>query len=105
MARPVGGPRVQSAERGRGAGAATPVLAPPEPVRRPAPQEDWLLDLVDLDRTGAGHPPAHAQTASPRAESRWRSPGAKRTSLNPGRPPEAYGDFDSYASLALAQAN
>jgi hypothetical protein len=118
MARPTG-PRVQFGDRDQEAGAAMPVLtapepvrrpAPParsapEPVRRPAPQEDWLVDLVDLDQTGAGHSPAHAQTAPPRAESRWRAPVTRRTSLDPGRPPEAYGDFDSYASLALAQAN
>ena len=84
---------------------AMPVLSAPEPVRRPAPQEDWLVDLVDLDQTGAGYSPAHAQTTTPRAASRWRSPVTRRSSLDPGRPPEAYGDFDSYASLALAQAN
>lgn len=103
MARPTG-PRVQFGANDQ-AGAAMAVLSAPEPVRRPVPQEDWLVDLVDLDQTGAGYSPAHAQTATPRAASRWRSPATRRSSLDPGRPPEAYGDFDSYASLALAQAN
>jgi hypothetical protein len=104
MARPTG-PRVQFGDRDQEAGAAMPVLTAPEPLRRAAPQEDWLVDLVDLDQTGAGHSPAHAQTAPPSAGSRWRTPVTRRTSLDPGRPPKAYGDFDSYASLALAQAN
>jgi hypothetical protein len=117
MARPTG-PRVQFGAHDQAGAAmpvlsapepvrrpAIPVLSAPEPVRRPAPQEDWLVDLVDLDQTGAGYSPAHAQTTTPRAASRWRSPVTRRSSLDPGRPPEAYGDFDSYASLALAQAN
>jgi hypothetical protein len=117
MARP-NGPRVQFGAHDQAGAAmpvlsapepvrrpAMPVLSAPEPVRRPAPQEDWLVDLVDLDQTGAGYSPAHAQTTTPRAASRWRSPVTRRSSLDPGRPPEAYGDFDSYASLALAQAN
>ena len=117
MARP-NGPRVQFGAHDQAGAAmpvlsapepvrrpAIPVLSAPEPVRRPAPQEDWLVDLVDLDQTGAGYSPAHAQTTTPRAASRWRSPVTRRSSLDPGRPPEAYGDFDSYASLALAQAN
>ena len=117
MARPTG-PRVQFGAHDQAGAAmpvlsapepvrrpAIPVLSAPEPVRRPAPQEDWLVALVDLDQTGAGYSPAHAQTTTPRAASRWRSPVTRRSSLDPGRPPEAYGDFDSYASLALAQAN
>ena len=73
----------------------------------PAPaEEDWLVDLVDLDRTVAGYAPAHALGATPGpVPGRRRPPEARRGSDHVDRPSEAYGDFDSYASLALAQAN
>ncbi len=102
-ARPIG-PRVRAGTHDQ-AQAAPPARPAPEPVLRPAPQEDWLVDLVDLDETGAGYSPAHAQTAPRPTASKRRSAAIGRISLDPPRPPEAYGDFDSYASLALAQAN
>lgn len=74
---------------------------------RPAPpEEDWLVDLVDLDRAGAGYAPAHAMVSTAGAvPGRWERVAARRGSNDVDRPHEAYGDFDSYASLALAQAN
>jgi hypothetical protein len=88
-------PEVPIGARGQG-GAALP--APPE--------EDWLVDLVDLDRTAAAYTPAHALGATPGpATGRRRPPEARRGRDQVERPSEAYGDFDSYASLALAQAN
>ena len=63
-ARPIG-PRVRAGTHDQ-AQAAPPARPAPEPVLRPAPQEDWLVDLVDLDETGAGYSPAHAQTARAR---------------------------------------
>jgi hypothetical protein len=94
----------------RSAAPRVQVSALDEPVGgsavRPAPLEDWLVDLVDLDRTAAGHTPAHAMEGTPRATSSRRRPSVARLVSHDGeRRTETYGDFDSYASLALAEAN
>ncbi|MGO9657689.1 MAG: hypothetical protein ACLQVK_21730 [Acidimicrobiales bacterium] len=73
------------------------------------PEEDWLVepvDQVDLDRAADAYTPAHALGAAPGpVPGRRRPPEARRGRDHLEYPSEAYGDFDSYASLALAQAN
>ena len=65
-----------------------------------------MIDLVGLDRTAADHMPAHAMGRTPREAGSLRGPRAVRRANHGGeRTREAYGDFDSYASLALADAN
>jgi hypothetical protein len=103
MARP-SAPRVQVGAYDQVA-ASLRARPAPEPERSPAAQEDWLVDVVDVDRTVAGYSPAHAQTDPPTTSSGRRPPAARRAYLDVAPAPEAYGDFDSYASLALAQAN
>jgi hypothetical protein len=73
---------------------------------RAEPEEGWLVDLVGLDQSAPSYKPAHALRTTPRATSGHRgTPGARRGTGGTERLSEAYGDFDSYASLALAQAN
>ncbi len=76
------------------------------PAGRPATEPDWLIDLVEMDQTAAGHTPAHAMRGTLRvAGSRRRPSAVRRPNLDGERRGEAYGDFDSYASLALVEAN
>jgi hypothetical protein len=89
------GPRLQLDAQ---AEAASPLPPPPE--------EDWVVDLVDLDRGAAAYAPAHAMGSTAGAVPGRREPvAARRGDIDVVRVHEAYGDFDSYASLALAQAN
>ncbi len=72
-----------------------------------APGGDWLIDLAGLDRTEASYTPAHARGTAPGlAPGVRRAPATRRaTGHVERRSRAAYGDFDSYASLALAEAN
>jgi hypothetical protein len=75
------------------------------------PRGEWLggervVDLVGPDRGVASYTPVHARPAmSGSTAPRRRQPPVRRSSDGDEGPAEAYGDFDSYASLALAQAN
>src|ERR1019366_2587155 len=93
-----------------------PSTEPRMPLNNPAqdngavsagPGEDWLIDLAGLDRTEDSYTPAHALWTGPRMAPGPRRPPAVRHAT--GRVERssraAYGDFDSYASLALAEAN
>ena len=80
---------------------AEPDAAPPAEH-----EEDWLVDLVGLEQEAASYTPAHALPSRPGATVARRSrPAVWRAIGGFERSSEAYGDFDSYASLALAQAN